>query len=105
MNNENLVELEFGRLQAYIRREDMLSVVRSIGALAEQDIYTCLYEKAIQADYNIAAYISQMKISGNSATTLEERFDQLRSNCNINFPRTPVISLPALQDAPVGGYE
>ena len=111
MKTEDLIKLEFGRLQAYIARHDFSRLARNIclyNPLVEQDLYTSLHDKALQADYNIAAYLNQMRLSGTDVSALEQKFNQLRDECSIRFPRTltaSAISLPALRDAPLGGYE
>lgn len=108
MKTEDLIKLEFGRLQAYIARHDFSRLARNYNPLVEQDLYTSLRGKAVQADYNIAAYLNQMRLSGTDVSALEQKFNQLRDECDISFPRTRTvleISLPALQDAPLGGYE
>ncbi len=74
MKTEDLIKLEFGRLRAYIGNRDILAPVKN--DLVRTDIYQTLYERAIQTDYNISAYI------------LDEEFNKLRNQYHINFPRT-----------------
>ena len=86
MKNEDLIKLEFERLRTYVSRGEILSHIE--GDLVISDIYSTLFEKAVQADYNIAAYISQIRLAGKGTASLEQEFNQLRDQCCILFPRT-----------------
>lgn len=85
MKTEDLVRLEFGRLHAYIGSREIEAPIKN--DLVRLDIRQALYERAIQADYNISAYLSQMKLAGKDTTALEQEFNQLRAQCPINFPK------------------
>ncbi len=88
MTRENMIKLEFERMQAYIGRDEILATIK--GDLVRQDIYQTLYERAIQADYNISAYLSQMRLTGYDNAVLNEEFNQLIAKCQIKFPRREV---------------
>jgi len=81
MNSEDFIREELEVIRSYIERGTILPE----RSLTEDDMP--VYSRLIQADYNIAANLLNIRLAGRDTAILDKEFNQLRVQCGIKFYR------------------